>query len=338
MLDHGPRLKLNRSGYWTLVSAERGEDGKWRTRTVSCATKDEVQAQAFRRAYVAADAVSPDQITVGRLIDDYEDHARDRKITKSQFASLKPIRELLGAYKPDEITLEVQRAYARQRGVLDGTLRRELGALIAVFNWAVKHDKLERAKVRHVEVPQTPPAREIWLDEAEEARLWGLAAADRDRQGRIGMVGLFICLALGTGARSGAVYGLTWDRVDLKAGTVDFRIPGERLTKKKKVKTIINKRLLPVLAQARVDYPFARRVFAGGIRRSVEGFLRRHGFAQITPHAFRHTFVTLSLQAGIDPWAVSEMVGMSLTVLDRVYGHHVPDERLRNAANRRFGG
>jgi integrase len=336
MLDDGPRLKLNKSGYWTLVSAERGEDGKWRTRTVSCHTRDQSEAQQFRRAFLAIAEPSSDQ-TVGRLITEYLDHGRDRQITNAQFAALKPVKELLGAYRPEEITLELQRAYRKQRQVADGTIRRELGALIAVLNWAVKFDKLEATQRRHVERPEPPPAREAWLNEGDEARLWGLAAEDRDRLGRLSLVGLFVCLALGTGARSGAIYALTWDRVDLKAGTVDFRVPGERVTKKLKVKTVINERLLPILQRARTDYPFARKVISQlDIRRGVNGFLRKHGFSHITPHAFRHTFVTLSLRAGVDPWTVAELVGMSLNVLDTVYGHHVPDERLRKAANRRF--
>ncbi|WP_167309522.1 hypothetical protein [Brevundimonas naejangsanensis] len=34
---------------------------------------------------------------------------------------------------------------------------------------------------------------------------------------------LFTRLALYTGARSGAILGLTWDRVDLERGVIDYR-------------------------------------------------------------------------------------------------------------------
>lgn len=338
MLDQGPRLKLNRSGYWTLVSAARGEDGKWRTRTVSCGTRDEAQAQAFRRAFVSAGASQdePDPITVGSLVAAYQENARDRDVRKGQFASLRPIVEHLGGYAPEDVTLELQRAYRQTRQVSNGTLRRELGALTTVFNWAVKHKKLDRSAAPHIEAPDAPPPREVFLDEVEEARLWALAAADRDEQGRVGLAGLFVCLALGTGARSGAIYALTWDRVNLKSGTVDFRIPGERVTKKRKVHTLINARLLPVLAQARLDYPFARRVIEHGIRWRLTGFLEQHGFGHVTPHAFRHTFVTLLLRGGMGIWDVSELAGMSPFMAYKVYGHHVSDDRLRAAANRRF--
>jgi integrase len=42
----------------------------------------------------------------------------------------------------------------------------------------------------------------------------------------------------------------------------------------------------------------------------------------VTLHTLRHTRATWLLQKGIDAWQVSGHLGMTLTTLQRVYGHH----------------
>jgi hypothetical protein len=52
---------------------------------------------------------------------------------------------------------------------------------------------------------------------------------------------------------------------------------------------------------------------------------------KITPHTLRHTAATWLMQAGVDRWEAAGFLGMSVEMLDRVYGHHHPDH-LRTAA------
>jgi integrase len=51
----------------------------------------------------------------------------------------------------------------------------------------------------------------------------------------------------------------------------------------------------------------------------------------VTPHVLRHTAVTWMLQRGVPAWQVAGFAGMTLEMLERVYGHHHPDH-LRDAA------
>jgi integrase len=61
------------------------------------------------------------------------------------------------------------------------------------------------------------------------------------------------------------------------------------------------------------------------LRRSWDTACRQAGLGDdVLPHTLRHTAVTWRLRAGEPPWQVAGFVGMSLAMLDRVYGHHTP--------------
>jgi integrase len=45
----------------------------------------------------------------------------------------------------------------------------------------------------------------------------------------------------------------------------------------------------------------------------------------VTPHTMRHTRATWLMQKGVDLWQAAGHLGMTTTVLEKVYGHHAPD-------------
>jgi hypothetical protein len=53
---------------------------------------------------------------------------------------------------------------------------------------------------------------------------------------------------------------------------------------------------------------------------------------RISPHTLRHTAATWLMQNGVDKWEAAGFLGMSVEMLDRVYGHHHP-EHLRGGAH-----
>ena len=53
----------------------------------------------------------------------------------------------------------------------------------------------------------------------------------------------------------------------------------------------------------------------------------------LTPHTLRHTAATWVMQAGVDKCEAAGFLGMTVEMLDRVYGHQHPDY-LRKAARR----
>ena len=54
--------------------------------------------------------------------------------------------------------------------------------------------------------------------------------------------------------------------------------------------------------------------------------------SSVTTHVLWHTRATWAMQAGLDRWEVAGALGMSVKVLEDVYGHHHPDWQ-QNIAN-----
>jgi integrase len=52
---------------------------------------------------------------------------------------------------------------------------------------------------------------------------------------------------------------------------------------------------------------------------------------KIIPHTLRHTAATWLMQRGVPIWEAAGYLGMSVEMLECVYGHHSPDH-LKNAA------
>jgi len=344
------RLEKNRSGRYEVRWTERDGQGRARTRSHSCGTEDRQLAEEVRRALMGAAAqvaTSAHRVRLGALVDKYvTHHVEINGLSDSQKWALKPIKAALGRLFVSDVTTSEAVGYRRGRAgtVKDATIRRELGALQAVLKWAVKAGELDRDTVLpHVPLPPASQPREIYLDREAEARLWAKAEGLVLRPGvPLGQkrIGVFVCLALETAARARAIEGLTWDRVHLTGGLIDFREPGRRVTKKKRVAIPISDRLRPVLVHWFALSGGAGQNIAtgpvllstGSARKAWERFRAKHGFDGVTRHSLRHTWATLKLQRGVDIWQVAGVLGDTVEMVQRVYGHHCP-ENLRSAVN-----
>lgn len=356
-----PRLIMGRNGRWLLTFAEKLPDNRgWATRTVSTHTSVRAEAEGFRRRWISGNAVldsgqrDKDDYLLADLIDGYLADLEQRGAGRSEHKALPNIAKgELGALYPAQLTQDVILTWGRRRKVSNGSLRRDLSSIRAMLNWGVRTGKLKAENVPHITLPPAGPARDVWLDEVSEQRLWDIAANDVETgigrgsgraTGTLTLGGMFICLALGTGARREAIGDLTWDRVDLARRQIDFRKPERRVTKKQRVVVPINDRLLVVLTRFKDEWETVRHGIDPRVipceedypRRRVTKILRENGFSHITPHVFRHTFITLNLRAGVSIWDVSKLAGVSPVVLDKHYAHHVPDSRMLAQANRRF--
>ena len=239
------------------------------------------------------------------------------------------------------VTGETCRRYARSRvrlgadgqpvPVAPGTVRRELGCLQAVINYAQREGYLLGAP--KVTLPPKPAPRERWLTREEAARL--LRAAWRNPRTR--HVARFILVALYTGTRRSAILGLRWQAnttggwLDLERGLLFRAAEGARRTKKRQPPARLPRRLMAHLRRWARDG--ARFVVAdrgqgvGSIKSAWRTVCAEAGLEGVTPHTLRHTAITWALQRGASKWDAAGFFGVGLDTLERVYGHHHPDHQ-----------
>ena len=251
-------------------------------------------------------------------------------IEKPQQAySLSPILDHFGKERPDQLTpsaIKVYRVWRHVGGTAQSTVRKELAALVAALNWASGKLILE-GPWPTIDLPPMPPPKDLWLDEIQEDNFLRLAAAQPQSR-----VHRFVAIALDTAARKTAIEKLTWDRVDLATGKIDFRYG--TVTKKRNTVVPISTRLESVLFDAAYKMgPNPYVIGQGSIRKAFETFVGRTPYPWVTPHVLRHTWGTLAARRGVDLWKIAGVMGDTLATVEKNYLHHCP-EHLRDAVER----
>ena len=124
---------------------------------------------------------------------------------------------------------------------------------------------------------------------------------------------------------------MTWDRVDLKAATIDFRLPGVAHTRKRRAVTGVSSDLVAFLrplqkrsnGSAVIEY---RGKPVASIKRAFRNVAKAANLPHVTPHVLKHTFVSQALKVA-SPWTVSGMTATSIRTLQAVYGKHMVEDQ-----------
>jgi len=221
------------------------------------------------------------------------------------------------------------------RAVKDGTIRKELGIMRACFKFMVKRVEPKELRVdekalAYIEIPSRPAPRNRVLSDLELARIRELCAAPA-APARLDRLSRYIWLLMETGARSAALRELTWKQVDLERGFIQLNPWGRNQTNKRRPVVPISDSLKPVLLRAwterTTEYVLDH---TGQIRKSMERFMDRHCFPDVTAHTFRHTFATHLAQAGVSMIEIAQLLGDSLATVEKNYLHLSPTH-LRKA-------
>ena len=323
-----------------------GPDGKrsrGRSRRFSLHTTEASQAQARYAAFLAergqekyAREDVSNGLTVADALDDYRrEHVAEKVVDKDRIDdAIDNLKAFFGTRTLKEVDIPMSRQYAdarrtgrvgknRLRGkkarilASDGTIRRELGVLVAAGNHALRWKRIKADDLPAVDLPAAPPPRERWLTHDELARL---------RKVSRGKVADFIEIAYYTAARKRSIETLTWFQVDLERGRINLAKPGERKTVKRRPVVPIDPELMPTLRrlweEKRSEFVLGS---PGTVRTNFLRAVKRAGLADVTQHTLRHTRATHLLQSGAPPWAVANLLGDTLQTVLRVYGHHCPE-------------
>ena len=341
------RLEKNRSGYFEARWSEKQPSGKYRSKSWSTGCKDKASAKiATDNFFHTASQITNNKggKTVQDIADAYLESAEGRDVGETQKIALSVTLRHFGPYVPAEVTNDVVQEYIRARRgkividgltrknkkgeilpIKDGTIRRDLGTLVAALNYGMRHRMFLRADLPVVDLPPDSPPREVWLDEKEEPEFWQMALDHSNGQNRLTRLTRFVCIGLETAARTEAIEELEWARVDWIKGQIDFRVPGRRLSNKRRAVVPISSRLRPILEQAYAERTGPFVVDEGSIRTTFENFVAGTKFDYIQKHDLRRTWATLTARAGGNLDKIARVLADDIRTVMKHYAKHHPD-------------
>jgi len=335
--------------HWT-EPGERGQRG--RSKRASTGARDMVAAKAFLGRWLLLEQEQPlpapdKESTISELWTLYDEKHVQRNVTST--ASLaecwKNLEAHFGASAVSQVSQDTVDKYEEKRrngrigrGAGNGTIRKELAALRACLNWCAdpKRRILDAAKLPNFDLPPDSEPRDRWLRTPEIQKLLKAASEVSARMGnRMGRGERFCWLALETGARAEAIRQLTWGRVDFEQWTIDYNVPGRKLTKKRRTVVPISQALREPLLRM-----YAERLADDGhvldtdaeVWKLVKTIAANAGLLDVSPHVLRHTAATHMARRGVPLWIIAKVLGNTLAMVERVYAKHCPDD-LRSAVD-----
>lgn len=318
----GPRLYLDTTrDQWTI------RDGSSFIRT-GCARDETLAAEHALSDYLAGKhrvVPSASPLIADVLLAYSNEHVPHTRSSKNIEYTIDNLARWWGDKSLLDVTARNCRAYAATKN--EPAARRDLETLRAAINyWHREYGPL--TTIPAVTLPPKSVPRERWLTRSEAAKL--LWAARRTQH-----LKRFMLLALYTGSRSGVILRLQWKQVDLARGTLRRTLTATSQTKQAPPVRLGSRILSHLRRWHAADRALYVCHFNGAVvtklRRSWSAAAKRAGLSDVTPHTLRHTRATWLMQAGVDPWEAAGSLGMSVEMLQRVYGHHHPDWQ-KNAA------
>ena len=228
----------------------------------------------------------------------------------------------------DEIgSREIERFKAERRerdGVTPATVNRCLAIVRKMFNLATEWGYLEKGQVPKIKLFRENNLMERILSPEEEARLLR-CCSDHLRS--------ILITALNSGMRLGEILGLTWDRIDLGAGTILVT-----KTKSGKDRTLpVNAALRDELARFHSENGLSPYVFVnprtkkplGSVKTAFKAACRRAGITGFRFHDARHTFASRLVAKGADLITIKSLLGHSSVRITERYTHSGRDQKQK---------
>lgn len=275
--------------------------------------------------------------TIGDLLDARLTDAEGRVVDSSNMKYfLGRLREFFGPMSPTSLNAELVKSYWRHRGSAVTACTRELEELRSAFLLAKRRGLIDA--VPEIPMPAKRPPRDVFMTQEEARRLLAAAISAHVR--------LFIWIGFTTAQRKGAILGLTWDRVDLDRGILDFQDPTRAITKKRRATTrVSDPSLLTALREARkvaltefviehngepvanIKKAFREAALRAGLFRWERSALVKRPLPHTpirlnvwaTPHVLKHSAISWLAEAGVTVDQISDFSQTSPATVRRVY-------------------
>jgi integrase len=319
---------------WYDQDGARQSRGGFETKTAAADWLDPKVDEV--RALRSGEIVPPDKMpTVNELVHEYlASHEVDPATTKKLSYELGHATRAFDGRRVDELTALDLSGW---RSTLPARTRHQpFGAFKAVLEHAVTLGLIRANPAARIK------NRKAKLDESREIRpfeSWDDVEAIAHE-----LVPLYRAIPMvlaGTGLRPEELYGLEWRDIDLAAGVLSVeRVYTQNVLKPTK-KSDRQRRRVPLRGRVVNVLEALPRGFGqtpvftdrSGERVKHVTFRMRHwapalkaaGLDHRGVYATRHTFATWSIRAGVNLFYLSRVMGTSLTMIDRTYGHLVPD-------------
>jgi excisionase family DNA binding protein len=228
----------------------------------------------------------------------------------------------------DEIgSREIEKFKAERReqdGVTPATVNRCLAIVRRMLNLAVEWGDLEKGQVPKIKLFREDNLMERILSPEEEARLMR-CCSDHLRS--------ILITALNSGMRLGEILGLTWNRVDLDAGTIlitktksgrDRTLPANIALRDELERLHAENGLSPfVFVNPRTKKPL------GSVKTAFKAACRRAGITGFRFHDARHTFASRLVAKGADIITIKALLGHSSVRITERYTHSGRDQKQK---------
>lgn len=279
--------------------------------------------------------------TFDQLMERYmEEHSTINKTPGSSRRDrdyIKHLSRVFGGSTLDKLCTALVSEYKALRsrdGAAPATIKNELVCLNHAINLAVKEWQWMRYNpIAGVKMPVVANKIDRWLDDAEEQVLF----ASMDDRPWLAEV---VTFALNTGVRQGGIINLKWSDVDLFRRTA---IIHKKSRMSKATYTIpLNDTSMDLLkAKSKVvnmsGYVFSQvgneQLTKREVQRQFVTACKRAKVNAFRFHDLRHTFATRLVQAGVDLYTVSKLLGHASIKETERYAHHNP-ESIRNGVEK----
>lgn len=205
------------------------------------------------------------------------------------------------------------------------------------FGWAAERGMLRDNPTTNVRPPKAAPARREHVTEAElRAIIEAIEASERETGQDRSWLKDWVVFGFGTGLRPGEQRQLLWNAVSLSERTI-------HVGKGHRTKTAKSARVVPVRGDAleilqRRSASHSRHadghVFTGAgggpvatayVTKQIQKLALAAGIEKnVVDYSLRHGYGTALAQAGVPLWDIANLMGTSIRMVEKHYGHYEP--------------